>query len=340
MGFQFTDVYFYDGLGFAGQPDAVKCADNYDWWGKCQDLSICVNAGTTHVDVLKEIFPPQNLIEAEGGEFLQTFLAGGCQVLAGEQNDISEILARNKGYEGEYTYGEKVLSKEPLAMVTRKNDMTWTDAVNWVLRALIHAEMENITQANADELIHGHHFGHINDTAKDIDFNLAIKEVGNYAEIYAKHMEVVVPRKGLNHLYKVGEQNQTGILYSHPTGTIDSFRHEFEPDGKIYEILGRQRLICGVLDDEEQSMDADYCRALAASLFDSDSSLVEIIRVRNDDNMLEKLNSGELDVIAGVILDFHTDIMRWNETASGLSGLAFSQPYFYEGNHSNVFETR
>ena len=230
----------------------------------------------------------------------------------------------------------------PLAMVTRKNDQSWTDVVNWVLRALIHAEMVNITQANADELIHGHHHtGHSDDSIVKIDLNLAIKEVGNYGEIYAKHMEVVVPRKGLNHLYKVGEQNQTqtGILYSHPTGTIDSFRHEFKPDGKIYEILGRQRLVCGVVGDEEQSMDADYCRTLAASLFDSDSSLVDIIRVPNDDNMLEKLDSGELDVIAGVTLDYYTDIMPSNETASGLSGLAFSQPYFYGGNHSYVFDT-
>lgn len=73
------------------------------------------------MDVLRKIFPQQNVIETESVAFLQTFLDSGCQVLAGEQNDISDILARNKGYEGEYTYGEKVLSKEPLGKLWKSS---------------------------------------------------------------------------------------------------------------------------------------------------------------------------------------------------------------------------
>lgn len=114
LGFQFTDVYFYDGLGFAGNPPAVQCADDFNWLGACRDLKICVNAGTTHVEVLQNIFPQQNIVVAEAGRFFEEFVSGSCEVIAGEQNDISEILVRKAGYEGDFIYGEKVLSKEPL----------------------------------------------------------------------------------------------------------------------------------------------------------------------------------------------------------------------------------
>lgn len=115
VGFQFTDPYFYDGLGFAGQPHAVQCADNSNWLGECGDLKICVNAGTTHVDVLKHIFPLPNLVPRDTKElFLEEFVNGGCNVIAGEQNDISEVVVRMAGYEGDCINGEQVLSKEPL----------------------------------------------------------------------------------------------------------------------------------------------------------------------------------------------------------------------------------
>ena len=36
------------------------------------------------------------------------------------------------------------------AMVTRKNDQSWSDTVNWVLRSLIQAELANITSSNVN----------------------------------------------------------------------------------------------------------------------------------------------------------------------------------------------
>jgi hypothetical protein len=150
-------------------------------------------------------------------------------------------------------------------------------------------------------------------------------------------MEEVVPRKGLNLHYISGEHNDTGILYSHPTGVIDAFRHEFAADGKINQILDRKKLICGVIGDATQSTETDYCRALSASLFQSDATLVEFVVLSDDDDLLHVLDTAEVDVIAGATVDSHWDVIQSNETESGLSGLAFSQPYFYGGNHTNVF---
>lgn len=210
-------------------------------------------------------------------------------------------------------------------MVTRKNDQTWSDAANWVLRGLIHAEMHNITKGNADKFAHDHH----GRADGPIDLSSAIKAVGNYGDIYARSMQEVVPRKGLNRLYTADENSESGLHYSHPVGSIDAFRRRFAPNGKINLILGRGRLICGVIGDENQSMETDYCRALSASLFSSDTDRVDIVKVSSEDDLVKKLDTGEVDVIAGVSVDFHTDIFPSNDAEAGFSGLAFSQPYFY-----------
>lgn len=120
-GFQFTDPFFYDGLGFAGKPPFQQCADSFNWLKvkgpppiNCNELKVCANAGTTHVPILRDVFPSSNIVPLTGKDFIQGFVDGRCNVLAGEQNDISETSVRIAGYKGEYAYGDRVLSKEPL----------------------------------------------------------------------------------------------------------------------------------------------------------------------------------------------------------------------------------
>jgi len=318
VGFQFSDPYFYDGLSFAGVPSAVQCADDFRWLGECSDLKICVLAQSTHQDILKHNFPRQKLLPKESfSSMLKSFVDGSCSVIAGEQNDIAQVAVQNAGYYGDYAYGKKILSKEPLAMVTRKNDQSWSDIVNWVLRGLIHAEKNNITQENAKKFLN-------NNTHS---FLPVIEAVGNYGEIWARHIEVVVPRKGLNLLYTDG--SNSGLLYSHPFGVIDDFCHEFDPLGTINQIIDRGKLTCGIFGTEYQSIDADFCRALAASLFDSDYSLVDFVELSNDENVLEMLDNGKVDVIAGANPDLQSDLAPSNKTLTGLSGLSLSLPYFY-----------
>ena len=144
-------------------------------------------------------------------------------------------------------------------------------------------------------------------------------------------MQEVVPRKGLNRLYSPNEEaNQSGILY-------------------------RGKLICGIVsrnstnrrlahpeipNEEFQSLDADFCRALSASLFTSDPSFVEFVELSHDDNQddwLRILEGGEVDVTAGVTLDFENDIIHSSLQRTDLSGFAFFQPYFYGSDSLNVF---
>ena len=205
-------------------------------------------------------------------------------------------------------------------MVTRKEGRGWSDVCNWVLRALVHAEAKNVTQDNAAHGLRG-----------NVSFVAALETVGNYGEIYARHMEEVVPRSSMNLLYDVARAKHSGLHYSHPFGSIDTPYHEFDSLGTIHRIIERGKLMCGVFGSEDRSIDADYCRFLAASLFDSDTSLVDLVVLSNDDNFTDMVDSGDVDVIAGVILNFGNDIMPSNQTESGVTGLSFSKPYFYGG---------
>ncbi len=356
-GFQFTDPYLYDWLGFAGDPLAVGCADKSNWSGECSDLKICLRSGTTHEEILQKIFPPMTLVpkEDDPSALINGLVNSDCNVIAGEQYDISEVVARDRGYTGSYEYGMQQFSKEPLgeradfilfliprllnflhvltcfqlfrakAFVTRKNDQSWTDAVNWVLRFLIRAELINLTQSTIDQL------SSLDEVFRnDIDFISALRAAGNYGEIYSRNIERLVPRKTLNLLHSFSDQNRTGLHYIPPTGSIDDSRHSFALDGKINEILNREKLICGVIGNEHQSIETDHCRALSASLF-FDKRKVDIVKLSDESevNMMKKLDSGEVDVIAGATVRYSSDIISSNESASGLSGLAFSQPYFY-----------
>lgn len=59
-GFDFSIPYLYNGMGFAGVPPYVECADNRTAVADdstCADLRICVLDGTTYVDRIMELFP-------------------------------------------------------------------------------------------------------------------------------------------------------------------------------------------------------------------------------------------------------------------------------------------
>jgi hypothetical protein len=58
------------------------------------------------------MMPEVTVVGALNPELLYTnFISGLCNVIAGEQNDIAEVLVRDRGYSGEYVYGSLIHSK-------------------------------------------------------------------------------------------------------------------------------------------------------------------------------------------------------------------------------------
>jgi general L-amino acid transport system substrate-binding protein len=119
----------------------------------------------------------------------------------------------------------ETISKEPLGPVVRQGDDQWMDIVAFTLYALINAEELGITSENIDEMksnppspnvarilgVEGEG-GDMLGLSSDWAYN-AIKQNGNYGEIYARTVEPIgIERAGsVNDLWTRG-----GILYAPP----------------------------------------------------------------------------------------------------------------------------
>ena len=119
----------------------------------------------------------------------------------------------------------EIISKEPLGPVVRSGDVEWFNIARWTYFALLAAEELGVTSANVDDMlgsdnpeirrllgVEGDFGGPIGLTA-DWAYR-AIKHVGNYSEIYERHVgpstELALER-GLNALWTDG-----GIQYAMP----------------------------------------------------------------------------------------------------------------------------
>lgn len=196
QGFTFTQPNFYDGLTFGGIPPYGACADDLVIIGSsCQNILVCVNVGTTFEEIVKKIFPSRVIVSREGNA-LEGLADGSCNVIAGGITDVSSTSVRNAGYEGPYQTGSGRYSKDPLAMVTRQDDIQWSKFVYWIVSTIFYAEEEGITQSDAESMPEVALFGaRFQDMFKD-----AIGAVGNYEEIYERNAEDEVSRGGLNTL--------------------------------------------------------------------------------------------------------------------------------------------
>lgn len=328
IGFSFSTPYLYGGLSFSGVPEFVNCADELDAVGDCADLLICVIPGTTWMDKTKALFPRSNIVSiAEQSTSIQSLIDGVCNVIEGEQYEAPEVIVRFYGYEGPYAMGTNSFSKDPLAIVTRDGDTEFADFVNWVLLSLLHAEEQNITMQTADAFTKTDLFG---DGYENM-FQDALAVVGNYGEIYSRHLEPIAPRLNVNKINK----GDTGLLYSHPFGQSNAIGPGPIKGGVIERIVQRGFLRCGItlpvnqtvleIDSGERvGLDIEFCKALSSSVLESN---IDVSFESEFTNISLALENGDIDVYAGGDVYMNSDVRH--------PGLSFSKPYFYEALKDN-----
>jgi general L-amino acid transport system substrate-binding protein len=335
VGFSFSAPFLYSGLVFSGKPTFVECAEKLDtFFGECRNLKICVQQGTTHEKIVRVILPGSVMYPYGPGE-LQTLFSGTCNVIADEPISGGEARLLEAGYaEGDFTHGTTIFSREPLAMVTRDDDPVWSDLVNTVLQSLWAAEAQDITQDTAEAFKYTPIFGNLPESM----FVDAIAAVGNFGELYARHLEKIVPRAGVNSLNVDGT---TGMLYSFPFGDLEVDGPGPVQDGTLQAILDRGHLRCGLSsnitsftefdpDSEDWGgLDVSFCRVISAAVFDGEAYTVEFLSF-SDEGLFVALASGEIDVLAGAMADLVTEVLE----PTSMTGFAFSSPYFY-GSTSN-----
>ena len=159
----------------------------------------------------------------------EAFLAGQCD---GWASDYSQLVGLQSSYpEGAdaLTILPGVFSKEPLAPVVSDGDSIWAQAVNWAILATIQAEEFGITSENIDTFadtedvaiqrflgleVEGDDGSAVLDPGLGLPTDFAfqvVSQVGNYAEIFERHLAPLGMERGLNALWLDG-----GLMYPAP----------------------------------------------------------------------------------------------------------------------------
>jgi general L-amino acid transport system substrate-binding protein len=123
----------------------------------------------------------------------------------------------------------EVFSKEPLAPAVADGDTQWAQVVNWAILATIQAEEFGITSENVDTFaasddvniqrflgleIEGEEGAAVLDPGLGLPTDFAyqiVSQVGNYGEIFERHLAPLGLERGVNALWTDG-----GLMYAPP----------------------------------------------------------------------------------------------------------------------------
>ena len=304
-GVTFSSPYFYGGFGFVGVPFFVDCADRLDSLSaECRQLRLCVAVGSGNDDVLQEILPGGVVVRCNSPvEVNQNLGSGECNVWATQPAAASEARFREAGYQGEFARGKNRFTIESVSLMTADGNPDWSSIVELVIHTFFLAEAHSITNSNAEDL---RSILHPEDANSNVANSMVaiVSKFGNYAELYERHLQNVIPRRGLNKLYN--HSDSSGLLYSLAFREVDMIGQGPTPNGTLSAILDRGYLRCGVharqgfaewRQNDWHGMDIEFCSGLAAAIFAGDYSAVEFVSLSEDE--YHPLADGEIDVLAG-----------------------------------------
>jgi len=224
LGLRHVTTYFYDGHGFIVKKGTVeKVAD-------MRDATICLIQGTTNEQVTADYFRSINVpfkpVVFERTDQAQAALqAGRCDSFGTDASQLAGVKSTMQN-PAEWVILTERFSKEPYGAYVRRDDQQWFDVVRWYTTAVIEAEEQGITQANADEMRRTAanpntrrllgvtpELGEALKLDRNWAFNV-VKAMGNYGEIYDRHFgpkTAIDLARGPNRLW-----NQGGLMYALP----------------------------------------------------------------------------------------------------------------------------
>ena len=226
LGLHHAGVTFYDGQGFMVPADlGVDSALQLD------GASVCVQTGTTTELNLSDYFRANDMdfepvVFESLSESLNAFFEGRCQVYTTDKSQLASIKSVEAPDPDAYKILPETISKEPLGPMVRRGDDQWFAVARWVRIALIQAEESGVTSENVDQMkaesdnpMIRRMLGEASDIGDKLSLDSkwayrAIKQVGNYGEIYARNVGPETPlglERGVNALWTEG-----GVLYAPP----------------------------------------------------------------------------------------------------------------------------
>lgn len=233
LGLDFGPTTYYDGQQVLGTGDLF---DGSSTIADLDGATVCTNAGTTTELNITEAANAEgitiNLTTFEDFNIvMENFESGNCDAVT---TDGSGLVARkfqateagNADAANWAIFPEVPISKEPLGPAWAQGDALWGDVIRWTVYAMIIAEEQGITSANVDDMRADPPNGEVGrllgsegdfaekQTAMGLEadaFYQVIKQVGNYGEVYERHLAPLGLERGLNALFQDG-----GILYAPP----------------------------------------------------------------------------------------------------------------------------
>ncbi|WP_448192794.1 amino acid ABC transporter substrate-binding protein [Azospirillum sp. sgz301742] len=232
QGIAFPAMYMFDGQGFMAHRSlgALHLSE-------VGSARVCVIEGTTTLRNLEGWIATtgakltvRTVSSTEGA--LGAFFNHHCDLFTNDRISLFAQRLLNAPSPADYVIFPEVISKEPLAVAVKADDRAWADLVRWVVHALVLAEEKGVTAAlaasaatavpadGADPEMRrllgltpglGEGLGLDDQWARR-----AIGQVGNYGEIFERHLGAGSRLKidrGPNALWSKG-----GLLYAPPLG--------------------------------------------------------------------------------------------------------------------------
>ena len=224
VGMDFAPVTFYDGQGIMVRKD-----ENVTRLEDMGGASVCVQSGTTTELNLADNFRALNLevspvVFEEQAQAVAAYDEGRCDAITSDKSQLASNRQELQNPD-DHVILDVTMSKEPLAPAVLQGDPQWKDIVTWVVFGTITAEELGITSENVDTFANSEDpnvrrlLGAEGDLgqALGLENNFmvnVIKAVGNYGEIYNRHLGPGTPfnlPRAQNALWTEG-----GLIYAPP----------------------------------------------------------------------------------------------------------------------------
>jgi general L-amino acid transport system substrate-binding protein len=226
----FAHPNYYDGQAMLAPQAEFASIEDLD------GAAICVTAGTTTELNLADYFGALNLdfepvVLEDYDQIFQAFRQNRCDAVTGDRSALAGLLPTwEEDVQGLVIFDD-VISKEPLAPGVIDGDARWFDAINIVTNGIILAEELEVTSENVDQeaenpsdpkigallgvpVEEGEEAGLSFDPGIGLDptfMQNVIRAVGNYGEIFERHLTPLDIDRGINALWTDG-----GIQYAIP----------------------------------------------------------------------------------------------------------------------------
>ncbi|WP_439549908.1 amino acid ABC transporter substrate-binding protein [Falsiroseomonas sp.] len=225
LGLRHAVTYFYDGHGFM-----VRNTLGVSRVAELNGATICLIQGTTNEQVTADYFrsinvPFRPVVFERTDQASEALQAGRCDAFGTDASQLAGVRS-SMPRPADWTILSERFSKEPYGAYLRRGDEEWFDLVRWYTYAVIEAEEQGITRANAEEQRRAsvnpntrRLLGVTPELGQSLKIDPAwaynvVRAIGNYGELYDRHFGPQTPvnlPRGPNNLWTNG-----GLVYALP----------------------------------------------------------------------------------------------------------------------------